>query len=194
MNYQKILSDLDYLCRTYEDVNLVRDVINSVNENQLASKRWLVDECAECFEKFDRPKVFIAAGWFGLLGHLIVEKHPTAKVTSFDMEPICEDVGKFMYPEVNFESDFIESHDCSGYDILICTSCEHVEDEVINEWISNRDEGSIVILQSNNYFGVEDHVNCKSSIDHFASSYDIEVFKSCELKRDKYTRFMIVGL
>lgn len=192
MDYQKILSHLDYICQTYEDINLVREIINSVNKNQLASKSWLVDKCESYFESVSKPKVLVAAGWFGLLGHLIKQKHD-ADVVSFDMDPTCAEIGKMLFPEVEYESNFIENQLASGFDFVICTSCEHMEDDTINEWISTRDKNSIVVLQSNNYYEIEEHINCKDSLEHFCSSYHLNIIESMELEREKYNRFMLVG-
>lgn len=192
MNYQKILADLDYICQTYEDINLVREIINSVNNNQLASKSWLVDKCENYFESVSKPKVLVAAGWFGLLGHLIKKKYD-ADVISFDMDPMCENIGKILFPEVEYESNFIENRSAAGFDFVICTSCEHMEDDVINDWISTRDKNSIVVLQSNNYYEIEEHINCKDSLEHFCSSYNLNIIESIELEREKYNRFMLIG-
>jgi hypothetical protein len=50
-----------------------------------------------------------------------------------------------------------------------------------------------VILQSNNYYEIDEHINCKDSLEHFCSSYHLNVIESMELERDKYNRFMLVG-
>lgn len=192
MDYQKILSDLDYICQKYEDISLTREVINSVNSNQLKCKSWLVDKCGRHFE--NNPRVLVAAGWFGLLGHLIKQQYQ-AEVTSFDMDPRCAEIGKIVFPEVKFESNFIENQNCSGYDVVICTSCEHFEDELMHEFLKSKDKDSVVILQSNNYYSIEDHVNCKDSLQSFVNAYSesVEVLTSYELDVGHYTRYMLVG-
>lgn len=192
MDYQKILSNLDYICKTYEDINLVREVINSVNKNQVKCKTWLVEECGQHFE--NNPRVLVAAGWFGLLGHLIKQEYQ-AEVTSFDMDLMCAKIGKIMFPEVKFESNFIENQSCVGYDIIICTSCEHFEDQVIHDFLKSKDKDATVILQSNDYYSVEDHVNCKDSLQSFVNAYSesVDIITSYELDVGHYTRYMLVG-
>lgn len=190
MDYQKIISSLNYICREYEDIDLIKDVLNSVNSNQVKSKTWLVDECGEYF--IDGSNIIIAAGWYGLLGHLIKQQY-NVEVTTFDMEPTCADVGKILFPEIHFKSNYIENEKCSGYNIIISTSCEHVEDDVINDFIKTKDEGSIVILQGNNYYGVDGHINCKDSLSHFCESYNLNIIKSTELNMNHYARYMLIG-
>ena len=55
--------------------------------------------------------------------------------------------------------------------------------------------GSLIILQSNNYFEIEDHINCYNSVDEFEKSLKLNtiLFKGT-LKLDKYDRYMIIGI
>ena len=46
----------------------------------------------------------------------------------------------------------------------MCTSCEHISDETLNKFLRTRKEQSLVVLQSNNYFGLDEHINCKNSL------------------------------
>ena len=43
----------------------VKSIINSINDNQEKSKNWLVEKSIEYFTFFDKPKICIAAGWYG---------------------------------------------------------------------------------------------------------------------------------
>ena len=45
----------------------VKSIINSINDNQEKSKNWLVEKSIEYFTFFDKPKICIAAGWYGSL-------------------------------------------------------------------------------------------------------------------------------
>tara|TARA_B100000925_G_scaffold162459_1_gene121940 strand:+ start:132 stop:350 length:219 start_codon:yes stop_codon:yes gene_type:complete len=70
-------------------------------------------------------------------------------------------------------------------------------DEEIKNWVKNKKEETVVILQSNDYFGIEDHINCKENINHFVSSVTTaknRVINTFEDKFDNYTRFSIVFL
>ena len=54
---------------------------------------------------------------------------------------------------------------------------------------------SLVIFQSNNYKDIKEHVDCKDSLDEFKNSFVLnKTLYSGELKLDKFTRYMIVGI
>ena len=50
------------------------------------------------------------------------------------------------------------------------------------------------MLQSNNYFGIDEHVNCKESLEEFKKSVRIRVLNSLEKRiNDKFDRYMLIG-
>ncbi|BCU99432.1 MAG: hypothetical protein CM15mV27_1510 [Caudoviricetes sp.] len=62
------------------------------------------------------------------------------KVVSFDIDPKCAEYEKIMYPEVSFKTtDIMISHGCK-YDVVICTSCEHISDETLNKFLRTKKE------------------------------------------------------
>ena len=55
--------------------------------------------------------------------------------------------------------------------------------------------GKLVILQSNNYFDIPEHVNCVQDIKQFEQMTPMqEVYFTGELKLEKYTRYMRIGI
>ena len=51
-----------------------------------------------------------------------------------------------------------------------------------------------MILQSNNYFEIDEHVNCSESLDAFAKQTPMsQVLYQGELELEKYTRYMRIG-
>ena len=60
---------------------------------------------------------------------------------------------------------------------VICTSCEHISDETLNKFLRTKKEQSLVVLQSNNYFGLKEHINCKNSLKEFTDSLSYTVLK-----------------
>ena len=48
-------------------------------------------------------------------------------------------------------------------------------------------------MQSNNYFELEEHINCVHTANELASKVNFSHFKTFELEMPKYTRFMIIG-
>ena len=87
----------------------------------------------------------------------------------------------------------INNTDVNNYNVVICTSCEHIKDfNIIYDKINN---GSLVIFQSNNYKEIKEHVNCKNSLDEFKNSFVLnKTLYSGELRLDKFTRYMIIGI
>ena len=54
--------------------------------------------------------------------------------------------------------------------------------------------GKLVILQSNNFFEVEEHINCATDLYDFSKMASMEhVYYKGELELEKYTRYMKIG-
>ena len=80
-------------------------------------------------------------------------------------------------------------------DLIINTSCEHIDDNTYSIWLSYVPSNTLVVLQSNNMFRVKDHINCVNSLDEFelkCGLSKIEFADQIEFDNgDK--RFMIMG-
>ena len=77
-------------------------------------------------------------------------------------------------------------------DTIINTSCEHIEN--FAKWYDLIPDGKLVVLQSNNYYEIEEHVNCVRSIEEFAVKAPMDnILYSGELDLPKYKRFMLIG-
>ena len=50
-----------------------------------------------------------------------------------------------------------------------------------------------IVLQSNNYFELEEHVNCMKSLADFERKSKLKVSEKMELELPKYTRYMLIG-
>jgi len=191
LNYSILLKKIS----KFENIDVIRDVINSVNDNQIKNKLWLIEKLKPYLDIYTTPKITIAAGWHGLLAHLLDDKD---NVMSFDIDDVCKQTK--LFDNVNYKTNDIIKQDPKDSDILICTSCEHMTDDQLLTWIKRRKENSLVILQSNDYFHIKDHINCKASLSQFSSSLikkakkkkiHIEITNSYELVFSNYTRFML---
>ena len=77
-------------------------------------------------------------------------------------------------------------------DTIINTSCEHIEK--FTEWFNAILKDKLVVLQSNNYFEIDDHVNCVKDITEFKQQAPLSnIIYEGELELEKYTRFMLIG-
>lgn len=192
LNYPILLKKIS----KFENIDLIKDVINSVNDNQIKNKLWLIEKLKPYLDIYTTPKITIAAGWHGLLAHLLDDRD---NIKSFDIDDTCKQTK--LFDNVSYKTNDIVKQDPKESDILICTSCEHITDDNVMTWIKRKKQDSVVIIQSNNYFDVKDHVNCKKSLNHFKldilnkaerKKINIQVIDSFELKMPKYTRFMLI--
>ncbi len=184
---------LKTIAKITDDEN-VKSIINSVNSNQNISKEWLIDNVKNHINMFENPKVCVAAGWYGMLADRM-KIFTNEKVVSFDVDPKCESIGRIMHPNVHFKTADIQTFNADFYDVIICTSCEHFSDDILNKFLSSRKKGNcLVVLQSNNYFGIDEHINCKKSLEEFKKSVRIRVLNSLEKRiNDKFDRYMLIG-
>ena len=158
-----------------------------MNSNQIKNKKWLVKHLKPYLDMYTDCKIVVAAGWHGLSAHMINQD-----VISFDMDPHTKQVK--LFPNVKYQVSRIEDFDPSQFDIIICTSCEHITDNVINDFIKKKKGTALVVLQSNDYFNIEDHINCKNNCQEFADSINMRILEAHTLKLKKYNRFMLFGV
>ena len=188
---------MDTILKVIDDITndrQIKSIINSVNDNQENSKNWILTKSNDYFRLFDNPKICVAAGWYGNLADRLSE-FTNEKVVSFDIDPKCEKIGRVMYPNVHFKTVDINNFHPGKYDVIICTSCEHFNDDTLNDFLSKRNkEKCLVILQSNNYKELDEHVNCKGSLEEFEKSVRLRVLNSSEKRiNNKFNRYMVIG-
>lgn len=173
-----------------DDVELIHDLANSFNKTQEESKAWLASYIPNLPTS---TNIVVAAGWYGLMAQTIFHKL-RCSVTSFDMNPSCERWGSKLFYDINFETSKVEDYDCSKYDIIVSTSCEHFTDEVLNNFLEKRKKHSRVYLQSNNFYDDPTHVNCKSSVEEFAASVNLDITKTDTLQAHYgFDRYLVIG-
>jgi hypothetical protein len=199
-------------------VNEIKIDTDCFARGQLQSKLWLVKELKKC--NVDLGTVYLCAGWYATLATMLFESNINVdKVRSFDLDPSCVDIAEvFNKPwftqEWKFKALTADIHDIDykthtwqywsnknnrmSYpitdtpDTIINTSCEHIID--FDSWYKKIPEGKLVILQSNNFTEVEEHVNCVKDSLHFAEMSPLsKVLFTGELPLEKYTRYMRIG-
>lgn len=75
--------------------------------------------------------------------------------------------------------------------MVINTSCEHMD----NTWFENIPDGTLVVLQTNDYFSNEQHVNCCKDVADAKQKYPMSTtLYEGELDTHLYNRFMIIGI
>ena len=175
----------------------VKSIINSENSRQHACKDWLIDQTENYIGIKENFSICIAGGWYGLMAHKFRKKYGTriTKLSSFDRDKQCIMIGEQMYPEsdINFEWQSIQNYNPINYDVIVSTSCEHFSDTDLNNFLSKKKLNAVVILQSNNYNSISDHVNCKKSLQEFADAVNLTILDQQQLDTEAYTRYMIVA-
>ena len=191
--------------------------MDCMSRGQLESKKWLVDELKN-IEGLSLGKVCLCAGWYATVIPLITEAGIEFDlIRSFDLDPtvwrIAEtfnkdlliDGWKFKAQTANINKlDFavtrFETERDDGttqplkerFDTIVNTSCEHIEG--FDSWYNKIPAGKLMILQSNNYFEIDEHVNCSDSLEAFAKQTPMsQVLYQGELELEKYTRYMRIG-
>ena len=187
-----------------------------ISGGQLSSKEWVIEELNK-FE-IDLGTVFLCAGWYGTLATMLLESDiALTKIRSFDLDDKCYkfadtinrpwvidgwkfkastlDVHSITYPltYTTYRANGTGVELTELPDTIINTSCEHIEN--FNSWYSKIPTGTIVILQTNNYFELEEHINCSESLEAFGDQTPMsEVLYEGELPLEKYIRYMRIGV
>lgn len=210
--YRDILDGLS----AYYDSPLIADILTTINKvpapglgnawnfNQITGKRWLVETLAAHLPQ-ETQKILLLGGWYGVLATLLLD-HPAytdIKLSSLDIDPDCEDIARSVnrhwVAQNRFESLTSDMHDFD-YDawmnseacVIVNTSCEHIE--AFSDWFDSLPVGPLLVLQSNDYFSCDEHINCVNTLDEFKAQAPLkELYFSDGLKLKKYTRFMLIG-
>lgn len=164
--------------------------------------------------------VFLCAGWYSTLATMLFESNfKVDKIRSFDIDPNCVDIAEtFNKPwfvdnwkfkaitqdimDIDYKTHVWEFWSnknnrmskpiTDSPDTIINTSCEHIHD--FNKWYDKIPEGKLLILQTNNYFDLPEHVNCSKTLESFSDDTPMsKVLYEGELDLEKYTRFMKIG-
>ena len=177
------------------------DLAIALNRKQIASKKWLIDHLYETHGGI-YGTIWVLGGWYGVLSALLFEdpRFEVGKILSFDVDPDCEQVADCLnrdhVPSGRFKARTADmlglDYRTDTPDLIINTSCEHIPD--ISAWLGRIPEGTLMTLQSNNYFGEPDHLNCVETLEAFQLQAPLSnVGYEGELALKNYTRFMLIG-
>ena len=173
--------------------------LESFWKGQVKSKLWLIDNIIPYVSI--KNNVVIHGGWNGLLASLMFQSSiQIDKIVSIDIDPTCENISNTMnkIEEMSGKFKAITSN-MADYrydffpDIVINTSCEHITQDIYDKWLSFIPLGSLIILQSNDFFELDEHIRCVKDIHEFEDQSKIKVLSSATLELPKYNRFMLIG-
>jgi len=177
---------------------------NAWNFNQISVKRWLVDTLAAHVDD-NIEKILLLGGWYGVLASMLLD-HPAfsqTHISSLDIDPTCKDIALSVNrSQVNqgrfdaltgdmFKFEYRTWADTENA-LIVNTSCEHIV--AFDKWFASIPSGTLLVLQSNDYFSCDEHVNCVDTLADFEQQAPLSELRfSGGLKLKKYTRFMLVG-
>ena len=195
------------------------DLTDALSWGQLKSKRWLVSELEKL--NLDLGTIFLCAGWYATLAPMLFESScKIDKIRSFDIDESCvaiadtinsnkvkenwkfksvtDDIFNINYDTHQWQA-WSKANNRMSYpfieipNTIINTSCEHIEN--FDKWYNLIPKNKIVILQTNNYVEIEDHINCSNSLKEFRIQTPMTtLLYEGELVLDKYTRYMRIGI
>ncbi len=210
--YRDILDGLS----AYFQSPLIADILTTINRvpapglgnawnfNQITGKRWLVEKLAEHLPP-ETQKILLLGGWYAVLASLMLDNpaYNAVKLSSLDIDPSCEEIARSVnrqwVEQGRFEALTSDMHNfdyASWMDgqpsVIINTSCEHIEN--FSDWFDSLPVGPLLVLQSNDYFSCDEHINCVNTLEEFKQQAPLrEVLFDDGLKLKKYTRFMLIG-
>lgn len=191
------------------------DLTDALTWGQLKSKRWLITKLSELDK--DLGTIFLCAGWYAVLSSMLFEsKIKFNKIRSFDMDESCAAIAdtinrKYVTDGWKFKATTLDIYNIEyplTYDTvkangefqrlidmpntIINTSCEHITD--FASWYDKIPVGTLCVLQSNNYYDIDDHTNCSKDCYEFEQKAPMRsIFYKGTLELSKYNRFMIIG-
>ena len=173
--------------------------LESFWKGQIYSKTWLIDKLSKHVDFVDL--MIIHGGWNGVLASLFFQSTiKIDKIISIDIDDSCREVASTMNKLEEMQGRFnAVTSNMADYkyeffpSVIINTSCEHIDQETYNRWLSNIPKDSLIVLQSNDYFDLTEHVRCSIDLDDFKRQSNIRVIDSAELILPKYKRFMLIG-
>ena len=174
--------------------------LESFWKGQVNSKVWLAERLEEmCGTWHKSAKIEIYGGWNGVLSSILFNTGiPIKHITSVDIDPTCQELASTVNKRQEMEGRFTAvTADMSDYDgngdIVINTSCEHITQEQYEQWLSNQPDDALLVIQSNNYFELEEHIRCATDLDDFMRMSKIKPFWRGSYDTPKYTRYMLIG-
>lgn len=158
--------------------------------DQIKGKAWMLDQLKDVDR---RSNVLVVGSWFGFTSlclfregfNLITETDPDVRLADFSMHLNRENRS---FRHLTYD---VNELDLSSFDLIINTSCEHIDDD---NWFDKISLGSFVLLQSTN-FKSADHVNTVESLEEMKSKYPLDyTYTGTIVFNPSFSRFMVCGI
>ena len=174
---------------------------DSVSQGQYESKLWL-NEKLEKFISMPELHIDIIGSCFGFpLIEMLANAFDIKQIDLYDIDEDCHKVTSQYINHFDYDfrvvqfKDFFERKEIRRRELIINTSSEHMSDIVLmKEYYKDYPVKPILAIQSNNYFDVEDHINCVKEVDELIEKNQIKnVLYKGKRSLPLYDRFMVIG-
>lgn len=175
------------------------EIATAFNHKQVACKMWAREKLFEsCGGRFGR--IWVLGGWYGVLPAMLLEDHrfEIGIIESIDIDPHVAEIAETLNRgagerfQARTSDMYALDYAAARPDLVINSSCEHIAD--VRGWLDKLPGGTLVLLQSNDYFSEPTHINCVASLEAFEEMAGLrEVRFSGALPTKNYTRFMLIG-
>ena len=186
---------------------LFKRVMDSMNQSQLESKLWIIQELIKLEIK---PKIVaILAGWYSQYIIPLLIEHGVEFIYNFEIDRDAKDISyKFNkrykdqekyqchITDIMFKEIWRKEENYGAFDVLINTSCEHMFPmRRFRELNKNLSGNPIYVLQSTNEDKYEDHINCVSGPEELAEQAELinVVYSGTKVLDNGMKRFMVIG-
>jgi hypothetical protein len=200
----------------YNFINLT----DAFSRGQVKSKVWLSNELKTLNIQADN--LLLIGSWYGqLMMYLDHINYKKARLIDLDREACVISDSVFNHHKIDdhviksicANIDDLELHQ-NGYmlsvenfstgnnynekflpNLIINTSAEHMDDSWFERIrFKKLISDPIVVIQTNNLFDADGHINCVHSVNHLTKKFPMrEVMFAGELKLQNYKRFMLIG-
>jgi hypothetical protein len=176
-------------------------VLESFWKGQLKSKIWLIESLKGSVPNHPL-NIVIHGGWNGVLASLLFNsKYDVNDIRSIDIDPSCEETANMICKQQEMSGKFnaITADMCTYEyefepDIVINTSTEHISQEQYDTWLEKVPSTSLIVLQSNNYYDLPEHIRCFDTVvDFYEHSKLRYIYKHDTLELPLYNRFLLIG-
>ena len=181
--------------------NRALDLLHCFSPSQEKSKRWLINNLKKHIGHNKILEIAILGSWYGYTAYLLKDMLSDKLITEircYDIDDTAKKIGRMMFKDKTF---IFQTQDISTmnfqeykYNTIINTSCEHMSDDVIHNWLFTAKSKTTCVLQSTNK-PARDHCNTVESMKEFKDKFveHFEEFSYSEKDFGNYSRFMLIG-
>jgi hypothetical protein len=179
------------------------------SRGQMRSKTWIINELSKIIDNKQLGTVVMYGGWYATVASMLFQKFNIKKFYNLDLDESVMEIskdfnyryrksGQFEAVSCDVNQIIYDNNQCKLPNgslvkptVVINTSCEHMTEE----WFYNLPDGQFVVLQTNNYFSNEQHINCVNNVQEALDKYQFSnVLYAGEIENLLYDRYMIIGI